>query len=189
MWPVEDSQYSVLQSDCSSNLIFINFNMCSCRTIDASHNDDLILSNKREIDGSNSISGFRDGLFTNSPLRAVFSGGVVGDEVNATYGTFPVETGYSILIYFQNVNRLRSKTSDLFRAVILNDVDIIFLLETSLVSSFHDEELFVDRYFVFRCARSAASSSKKSSGGVLLAVKRHFDIDVISTRHGLRIEP
>jgi hypothetical protein len=72
-------------------------------------------------------------------MRAVFSGGVVGKEVNATYGTFPVETGFSISIYFQNGNRLRSKTSDLCRAVILNDFEIIVLLETSLMSSFHDE--------------------------------------------------
>jgi hypothetical protein len=70
----------------------------------------------------------------------------------------------------------------------LNDLDIIFLFETSLVNSFHDERPFDDRYFIFRCDRSATSSSKKSGGGVLIAVKRDFDVDVISTRHGLRIE-
>jgi hypothetical protein len=91
-------------------------------------------------------------------------------------------------IYFQNVSRLHSKTSDLFRALILNDFDKIFLLETSSVSSFHDEELFDDRYFVFRCDRSAASSTKKSGRGVLIAVKRDFDVDVIFTGHSLRIE-
>jgi hypothetical protein len=88
------------------------------RTIDDSHHDDLILSKKREIDASNSLSGFRDALFTSSPLRVVFSGGFV----NATYGTFPVKIGSSISIYFQNVNRMRSKTSVLFWAVILNDL-------------------------------------------------------------------
>jgi hypothetical protein len=72
--------------------------------------------------------------------------------------------------------------------VILNDFDIIVLLATSLVSSFHDEELFDDLYIVFRCDRSAASSSKKCEGGVLIAVKRDFDVDVFSTRYGLRIE-
>jgi hypothetical protein len=82
---------------------------------------------------------------------------------------------------------LRAKTSDLFKAVVLNDFDIIFLFETSLVNSFHDEGPFDDRYFIFRCDRSAASSSKKSGGSVLIAVKRDFDVDVISTRHGLRI--
>jgi hypothetical protein len=66
---------------------------------------------------------------------------------------------------------------------------MIVLLETSFLNSFHDEELFDDRNFVFRCDRSTASSSKKSGGSVLIAVKRDcFDVDVISTRHGLRIE-
>jgi hypothetical protein len=45
-------------------------------------------------------------------------------------------------------------------------------LQISLVSSFQDEELFDDRYFVFRCDRSVARCSKKSGGGVLIAVKR-----------------
>jgi hypothetical protein len=98
-------------------------------------------------------------------LRAVFSGGVVGEEVNATYGTFPVETGSSFSIYFQNVNRLRSKTSDLFRAIILNDFDIIVMLETTLVTSFH-EGLFDDRYFVFRCDRSARQVAPRNPAGV-----------------------
>jgi hypothetical protein len=79
-------------------------------------------------------------------------------------------------------------SSDPFGAVILNNFGLIVLWETSLVNSFHDEELFDNRYFVFRCDRSAASSCKKSSGGVFMADKRDFDVDVISTRHGLRIE-
>jgi hypothetical protein len=77
--------------------------MCRSRTIDGSHNDDLILSSKRQIDATNSIAGFHDALISNSPLLAVFSGGVIGEESNATYGTFPVETGSSISIYFQKM--------------------------------------------------------------------------------------
>jgi hypothetical protein len=147
----------------------------------------LILSNKHEIVALNSISGFRDVLFTSSPLLAVFSGDVVDKEANATHGSFPVKTGSSILIYFQNVNRLRSKTSDLFKAVILNDFDIIVLLETSLVNSFHDEELIDNRYFFFRCDRSAASCFKKSSGGVLIAVKSDFDTVIASQSAALNL--
>jgi hypothetical protein len=33
-----------------------------------------------------------------------------------------------------------------------------------------------------------ASSFKNSGGGVLIAVKRDFDVDVIATRHGLLIK-
>jgi hypothetical protein len=101
---------------------------------------------------------------TSSSLRTVFSDDVVDEEVS-----FPVKTYSSISIYFQNVNRLRSKTSDLFRTVILNNFDIIVLLETSFVNSFHDKELFDDLYFAFDSDQSAASSSKKSGGGVLIA--------------------
>jgi hypothetical protein len=78
---VDDSQYSDVQSDCSSNFSFIN---CS-KTMADSHNDDLTL-----IDASNLISGFCDASFTNSPLRAVFYGDVVDEEVNATHGSSPV---------------------------------------------------------------------------------------------------
>jgi hypothetical protein len=67
--------------------------------MDDSHNDDLTLSNKREIDASNLISGFCDASFTND---------VVDVEVNATHGSSPVMIGSSIRIYFQNLKRLRS---------------------------------------------------------------------------------
>jgi hypothetical protein len=48
------------------------------------------------------------------------------------------------------VNRLRTKTSDLFKAVLENDYDVIVLLQKSLVSSFHDEELFDSRYSIIK---------------------------------------
>jgi hypothetical protein len=54
-------------------------------------------------------------LFTNSPLCVVFSGNVVDEAVNATHGSFPVMTGSSILIYFQNLNRLRSNCGNFER--------------------------------------------------------------------------
>jgi hypothetical protein len=39
----------------------------------------------------------------------------------------------SISFLFQNVNRLRSKNSDLFKAVILNDINIIDLMDMTLL--------------------------------------------------------
>jgi hypothetical protein len=58
-------------------------------------------------------------------------------------------TRYHVL--FQNVNRLRSKTSDLFRFVLLvGDYDVVVLLEMNLVSSFYDKDLFDDEYLVFK---------------------------------------
>lgn len=93
-----------------------------------------------------------------------------------------------ISIYFQNVNRLRSKTCDLYEAVLKTDFDVIVLLETSLTSSFYDEEIFDTRYFVFRRDRNLLSSHKKSGGGVLIAVKRIFDVEEIETASGDRLE-
>jgi hypothetical protein len=55
------------------------------------------------------------------------------------------------------------------------DFDVIVLLETSLTNSF-DEKMFDSRYFVFRRDRNYLSSLKKSGDGVLIAVKRIFDV-------------
>jgi Reverse transcriptase (RNA-dependent DNA polymerase)/Endonuclease-reverse transcriptase len=71
--------------------------------------------------------------------------------------------------------------------VLANNYDIV-LLETSLVCSFNDEELFDARYFVFRCDRSLSTSTKKSGGGVLIAVKRVFDVSELSTKNQSLVE-
>jgi hypothetical protein len=65
-----------------------------------------------------------------------------------------------ISIYFQNVNRMRSKTGDLFEVVISSDFDVVVLLETSLSSYFHDKEIFDSRYFVFRRDRNPSLKEK-----------------------------
>jgi hypothetical protein len=68
------------------------------------------------------------------------------------YARFPplIEVGSRFAIYFQNVNRLRTETTDLFKAVLEDDYDVIVLLEMSLVSSCHNEELFDARFFDFQ---------------------------------------
>jgi hypothetical protein len=45
-----------------------------------------------------------------------------------------------------------------------------------MVDSFYDEELFNERYLVFRCDRNAVSSSKKAGCGDLIGVRRDFDV-------------
>jgi hypothetical protein len=91
--------------------------------------------------------------------------------------------GSCLAIYFQNVNRLRIKTTDLFKAVLEDDYDVIVLLKTSLVSSFHDEIFFDARYFVFRCERILSTSTKKFVGGFLIVVKLIFDVSKLSTKN------
>jgi hypothetical protein len=43
-------------------------------------------------------------------------------------------------------------------------------------------------YFVFRCERSFSTIAKKSGGGVLIAVKRIFDVSELSTKNQYLVE-
>jgi hypothetical protein len=67
----------------------------------------LILSTKRGIDDSNKVAG---ASFT-SPSGTVFSGNADDEEVIAIGDSFAIEVYFRFYIYFQNENRMRSKTS------------------------------------------------------------------------------
>lgn len=77
-----------------------------------------------------------------------------------------------MLIYYQNVNRIRTKTKDLFLNVLNSDYDIVCLTETNLNNSVFDGELFDTRYNVVRRDRYESSSHKSEGGGVLVALKK-----------------
>jgi hypothetical protein len=57
-----------------------------------------------------------------------------------------------------------------------------------LTCSFFGEEIFDSRYFVFKRGRNYLSSHKKTGGGVLIAVKRIFDVEELETASGDRLE-
>jgi hypothetical protein len=48
-------------------------------------------------------------------------------------------------IYFQNINRGRNKTNELYRTISANDYDMIMLLETNFDDTIFSEEIFDDR--------------------------------------------
>ena len=75
-------------------------------------------------------------------------------------------------MYYQNVRGLRTKLSDLLISVASNEYQIIILTETNLSDDVLDSELGLTQYSVFRKDRSAETSTKKSFGGVLIAVDR-----------------
>jgi hypothetical protein len=77
---------------------------------------------------------------------------------------------------------------DLYEAVLKTDFDVIVLLETSFTNFFFDEDIFDSRYSVFRRDRNHLSSHKKSGGGVLIVVKRIFDVKELETASGDRLE-
>ncbi|CAH2095763.1 unnamed protein product [Euphydryas editha] len=78
----------------------------------------------------------------------------------------------SLNIYYQNTQGLRTKTSTFKRNLTLNQFDIISLTETWLLDGVFDQELFDDRYLVWRRDRNYLNTHQKYGGGVLLAVRR-----------------
>ncbi|KAL0901514.1 hypothetical protein ABMA27_006750 [Loxostege sticticalis] len=80
-------------------------------------------------------------------------------------------------LYYQNVNRIRSKLNDVFLNILQNNYDVICLTETNLNDSVYSSEFIDDRYYIFRRDRETSSNSKTDGGGVVIAVKK--DINVI----------
>jgi hypothetical protein len=64
-----------------------------------------------------------------------------------------------VLDYFQNINRGRQKTNDIYRTVTTHEYDIFILLETNLNDKFFNGEIFDDRYIVFRRDRDENTSA------------------------------
>ncbi|CAK1549330.1 unnamed protein product, partial [Leptosia nina] len=83
-------------------------------------------------------------------------------------------------VYYQNVNRIRSKTTDLFLNVLNSSYDLICLTETNLTQGVFNSEVFDNRYLVYRKDRYSSCSSKRDGGGVLIAVKNNI--------HAIRLE-
>jgi hypothetical protein len=94
----------------------------------------------------------------------------------------------SLTVNFQNINRARQKTRELFLSSCECNSDVIILLETSFNDGFLDSEILDNRFIVFRCDRSSSNSSKKSGGGVLLAVDRKFGSEIVSVPNCERLE-
>lgn len=79
-------------------------------------------------------------------------------------------------IYYQNVNRMRSKLVDFRLNLLTNNYDVVCLTETNLNKSVFDGEVFDSRYAVFRRDRVDSSSHKIEGGGVLIAVQKKFEV-------------
>jgi hypothetical protein len=79
-------------------------------------------------------------------------------------------------ILYQNVNRIRSKLNELYLTILNCNYDIICLTETNFNVSVSDCEIFDYRYNVFRRDRCSSSNRKKEGGGVVIAIKRSYDV-------------
>ncbi|CAH2097315.1 unnamed protein product [Euphydryas editha] len=90
------------------------------------------------------------------------------------------ELGYkyvwgTLSCYYQNVRGLNTKTIELFGNVVCCNFDVIVFTETWLNSGVSDNELFDDRYMVYRRDRESSDfHGNKMGGGVLIAVSKRF---------------
>jgi Reverse transcriptase (RNA-dependent DNA polymerase) len=167
--------------------------------VDNSHMSDFFsLNNAAYID--NFDDNENHDVITNldeSGIDCVATGGssiVFNDSNNENYIRQPLmcpgrqHSGSGLSIYFQNVNRARQKTRELFLSSCDCSSDVIILLETNFNDGFYDSEILDNRFIVFRCDRSSSNSSKKSGGGVLIAVDRKFGSELVSVPNGERVE-
>ncbi|CAH2096629.1 unnamed protein product [Euphydryas editha] len=78
-------------------------------------------------------------------------------------------------VYYQNVRELRTKTHNFLCNISCTNYDILVLTETWLNDKINDEELFDNRYTVYRRDRETTGfHPEKEGGGVLVAVSNRF---------------
>lgn len=77
-----------------------------------------------------------------------------------------------MLVYFQNVRGLRTKLARLLENVCYSQYHVIVFNETWLTSAYHNSELHLYDYNVYRKDRSTGTSQHSRGGGVLIAVHK-----------------
>ena len=80
---------------------------------------------------------------------------------------------------YQNVRGLRTKCLELYMSSIACVYEIIAFSETWLNSSIYDSELFHSDFVVYRCDRTAQTSTFSRGGGVLISVKSIYSSEQI----------
>ncbi|CAG5031084.1 unnamed protein product [Parnassius apollo] len=80
-------------------------------------------------------------------------------------------------IYYQNINRARSKIDSLYKNFLNSNYNLICLTETNFDASVYNGELFDEQYNVFRRDHDTTcikKYNKDDGGGVLVAVKKQY---------------
>lgn len=83
-----------------------------------------------------------------------------------------IETSFNI--YYQNSRKLRSKSSDLYCAVLSEEYAVLSLIETWLNIDISNGALFYHRYTAHRKDRNGSTSCPGRGGGMLVTVYRRF---------------
>lgn len=82
------------------------------------------------------------------------------------------DSSSNLLIYYQNVRGLRTKTNEFYRSLCLCSYDIIVLTETWLLDSVSNSELFDVRYAIWRRDRDYNLTKQRMGGGVIIAIRK-----------------
>ena len=105
------------------------------------------------------------------------------DQVSSTASHNNNSVTREILVYCQNFNRMRSayKINEIHKKMSSSPFMVVLATETSWDKSVHSEEVFGNRYNVFRNDRNYQLSETRSGGGVLIAISTEFNAEIIPT--------
>lgn len=105
------------------------------------------------------------------------------DNVSNVKGPPKTSNSIEFLTYCQNFNRMKSsqKIDQIYKNVNSCLFSVILGTETSWDKSVKNEEVFGNRFTVFRDDRDPHLSNKKSGGGVLVALDSCIDAEVIES--------
>jgi hypothetical protein len=108
------------------------------------------------------------------------------DRTNSDlYTTSRVRSFDYINILYQNVRRLRTKSTNFYDSVCVNGPKIIYITQTLLNDSFYNHSLFPDSCSVFRADKDYTDLDLTRGGGVLIAV--HRSISGCTRRHDMEL--
>lgn len=86
----------------------------------------------------------------------------------------PTTNEKSHIFYYQNVNGLLTKITQINAEIIASNFLIYAFVETNLNENVASSEIFPIIFNVYRCDRTKNTSKKQSKGGVLIAVHKKF---------------
>ncbi|KAL1447912.1 hypothetical protein WDU94_015615 [Cyamophila willieti] len=92
-----------------------------------------------------------------------------------------MSSNLSLNIFYQNVQSVNNKLKILNCGIPLTSYDVFIFTETWLKDHVFDSELGFYDHLVYRCDRDSIASNKTKGGGVLLAIKKSLNSQLLNT--------
>ena len=83
------------------------------------------------------------------------------------------------MVYYHNATSIRNKLNVFSRNANSSVYDIILISETNLIKCISDSEINHGNYRIYRRDRNMSESNKLSGGGVLIAVRKDLNSNII----------